>query len=135
MTKIHSIYDAPPKVPFECTGESMTKQAHKDECDINRIVSRYERSGVNPFAMPQASYGGEIVEVGAATFHEAMGVVASAGEAFEALPSHMRKRFNNSPHELLAFLGDAKNLDEAVRLGLVEAPPEPVEVAPAPSPV
>jgi len=51
--------------------------------------------------------------------------VMAAQESFEALPSHIRARFQNNPGALLAFLEDPTNQEEAVKLGLVNAPPPP----------
>lgn len=129
---IHSRYNLPAQTPYHCTGPSRTKQAHKDECDINRIVKRYTAAGINPFQRPVASYNGETVEVSSKTFQEALDVVIKANEAFEGLPSNVRKRFQNNPSELLAFLGDEENYDEGVKLGLFEKRPEPV-AAPDPA--
>ena len=38
-----------------------------------------------------------------------------------ALPSDVRSRFGNNPAELLDFLNDNSNYDEAIRLGLIHA--------------
>lgn len=60
--------------------------------------------------------------------------VMAAQESFEALPSNIRARFQNNPGALLAFLEDPKNQEEAVKLGLINAPPPPQpKAAPAAS--
>ena len=55
------------------------------------------------------------------------------------LPAQMRSRFNNDPAELLKFIKDPANLDEAVKLGILvkkEAPKgDPVPPPAPPSPV
>ena len=61
-------------------------------------------------------------------FRQAQETVIRAAEAFASLPSRVRKRFNNDPAELLEFLADEKNREEAVYLGLIEKP-EPQETA------
>ena len=48
-----------------------------------------------------------------------------------ALPSRVRRRFDNDPAELMEFLADEANREEAVMLGLIEKE-EPVQPAPAP---
>ena len=63
------------------------------------------------------------------TFRQAQETVIAAAEAFAALPSRVRQRFNNDPAELLEFLADESNREEAVFLGLIEKP-EPQESAP-----
>ena len=40
--------------------------------------------------------------------------------AFESLPSSIRRRFNNDPAELVKFLEDPANREEAEKLGLIE---------------
>jgi len=81
-----------------------------------------------------------------------MNTIIAAQRAFEALPAKIRDRFANSPERFLAFLADPDNLDEAVKLGLVNkpepeinlpggnqppqppAPPPPAAPPPAPEP-
>lgn len=45
------------RVVFKTTGESKTQQAHKDLCDVNKILKRYERTGMLPPAQQQPMYG------------------------------------------------------------------------------
>jgi len=63
-------------------------------------------------------------------YHSSLNQIIEAQDAFEALPSSMRKRFGNDPGELLAFLEDPANNEEAVKLGLRQAPPPPPPEAP-----
>lgn len=57
-------------------------------------------------------------------FRKAQETVIAAAEAFAASPSRVRKRFNNDPAELLEFVMDEKNREEAIFLGLIEKPQE-----------
>lgn len=92
------------------------KQAFKDECDINSIMARYNRTGILPQSRIGALYG----DVSALTsYQDGLDLVSRIDDAFAALPAAVRARFGNSPENLLDFLGDKRNLDEAVRLGLV----------------
>lgn len=103
-----------PSVPV---GESMTQQNFKEECDVNNILRRFERDGVVEHL---ARYQGQYADVSTALgFREAMQVVCDAREAFESLPSGLRKRFGNSPEAFLAFVEDPANEDEMRRLGLL----------------
>lgn len=106
------------------TGEelvSLTQQSFAEECDINEIVRRFGLTGEMPqsFAMPMA---GDFT--GISDFHSAVNMVVQAQEEFETLPAELRKRFANDPGELIAFLGDERNREEAVKLGLVNKPVE-----------
>ena len=109
-----------------CDTPSMTQQHFKNDADINTIIARYNRTGylVDPLtpSTRQPLFGdfGDIPD-----FREAQTQIAIAKERFMALPSDLRKRFNNDATQLLDFLQDSKNLDEAVKLGLVN-PPAPV---------
>lgn len=114
------------EVSFMCgvsipSEDGVTQQQFKDECDINVIVKRFGLTGELPdnFAMPVS---GDFTGVN--DFHSAMNVVRESQEAFMSLPGEMRARFGHDPGALLAFLGDVKNRDEAVKLGLVSLPPE-----------
>ncbi|NLZ52937.1 MAG: hypothetical protein GX892_07295 [Thermoanaerobacteraceae bacterium] len=107
----------------------MTQQHFKEECDVNRIMLRYEETGnwgEQTNVRPQ--FGDFSAEF---DFRDAQDAVISAREAFASLPSRVRRRFNNDPSELLEFLADEANREEAVMLGLIEKE-EPVQPAPAP---
>ena len=119
---------------------SMTKQSFKDECDINVIPARYEHTGM--YYDPLTTRGSCAPPFDDFTavpdYMDAQNFVIEAGEMFDALPSRIRKRFNNSPAQLLEFLADSANVSEAISLGLISAPVEPglePQAQPEPSPV
>ncbi len=133
--KIFTLYgDLPPKDGITFKKPSMTQQHFKEECDINRIMQRYEETGnwgEQTDVRPQ--FGDFSAEF---DFRSAQDMIINAREAFAALPSRVRKRFNNDPAELMAFVMDEANREEAISLGLIEKPEEPVQepVQPAPAP-
>lgn len=97
--------------------DNCTKQEFVSQCNINNILKKYTRNGINPFVItPDAKYG-DFTNV--PSHQEALDLVLAAEEHFMAMPPHIRSRFNNDPGELLAFLGDVNNRDEAIKLGLV----------------
>ena len=116
----YSLSNRPPKVVSVNNLPSMTIQAAKDECDINRIVARYRQTGsyyepgVSPTRKPQFGDYSAIPD-----YREALSIIHQADDDFSALPSKVRRRFNNDPLEYVAFLQDASNRDEAISLGLV----------------
>lgn len=111
-------------------GADMTKQSFKDQCDINRIMGQYKRTGV----ISHLKTPGQYQDLPAAfDYHQAMNVVARSREAFQSMPSQLRDRFHNRPDELLGFLEDTGNRDEAIKLGLIPQP-KPQEAAPEGSP-
>lgn len=108
---------------------SRTKQEFKDECDINVLMKRYQKTGLFP------QYPGQepryVSNIGVPDYQESLNIVMKARSEFESLNSELRKRFDNDPAKFLAFVNDEKNGDELVKLGLRERPapaPEPVQV-------
>lgn len=106
-------------------GRSLTKQNHKDECDINQIMKRAERSGLADFVNKHAPQYGD---VSGADFRESMELIAEAQGMFDEMPSKLRDRFGNSPANFLEFVQDPKNREEAVNLGLIDDMREPDDI-------
>ena len=64
-----------PRVITPITGESMTKQSFKGECDVNKIMAKFEKTGIiDHYAKYAPTYG----EVPAANLLDAMQIVATA---------------------------------------------------------
>jgi len=103
-------------------------QSFKDECDINKIMSKYQKTGALDWVN---KHGAQYGDVTAMDFMDAMDTVVKGREMFDALPSSIRDRFRNDPAEFLDFMHDEKNLPEMRELGLAKAPPEP---EPTPTP-
>jgi len=97
---------------------SKTDQSFKDSVDINRIMKKYRAHGfnMNNLPWPQTGKYGDFSEV--KTYQQALQQMLNAHNLFDALPSETRKRFSNDPQELIQFLSDPKNNDEAIKLGL-----------------
>lgn len=108
---------------------SMAKQEFKEECDINVLMKRYQKTGLFPqYPGQQQRY---VSNIGAPDYQTAVNLVLAAEQEFSSLNSELRKRFDNDPLKFLQFVNDEKNGEELVKLGLREAPkapPEPVEV-------
>jgi len=121
----------PERNPKEFQGPSLTQQHHAEAVNINTIVQKYHRTGILPNGNnpAKAVYG----DFTAIDFQTAQQRITTAREAFEALPAQIRARFRNEPVELIKFMENPENLDEAVKLGLAQKkevkPPE----APLPS--
>lgn len=130
------------RVTSKFTQPSLTKQSFKDECDINMIMARYQKTGViDHYAKHAPQYG----ETSAHTFTEAQMIVANAQSMFNELPSKARQAFNNDPAEFLGFCEHEPDLKTMIDLGLTkpgvalpsqaamsapEGSPEPVPEAP-----
>lgn len=112
-----------PRLITEFFKPSLTQQHFKSECDINNIMARYRETGflTDPLkpATTKPQFGDYSTQF---DYMAAQNTIAQARESFEALPSRIRKRFANDPAEMLAFLQDESNVEEAVKLGLIEKP-------------
>lgn len=103
------------KVTFETTGQSMTRQSHAKECDINNIVYRFRKDGVITHLN---KHGESYDDVSGADYRLWMNKLVSAREMFEELPSHVRNRFGNDPAAFLDFVQKPENAEEMVKIGL-----------------
>lgn len=100
-------------------GDSMTEQHHKDSCDINFILRKYQSSGIlthyNEF---EGNYG-DFTDV--LDYHESMNKVIAADSMFKSLPSSVRFRFNNDPALFLDFVHNPDNVEELRKMGLTKS--------------
>lgn len=138
QVSIRKPYDASVRSAISFPHASRTKQQFVEESDINTIMRKYEKTGVIDPRLQRGpgSYGDFS---NATDYHTSLTQIVEAQDAFYDLPASLRKRFNNDPAELLDFLADDRNRDEAIKLGLVpapepEAPPTKVEVVSPPQP-
>ncbi len=119
------------KLSFE--GEpSRTKQAFKEDCDINRIMRKYKKTGVIDHLAPSRPSYGDFES--SADYQLACNQVIAAEDAFAELPSHIRDRMDNDPGKLLDFINDPSNAAEAFELGLTSVSPAPPPAEPGPDP-
>lgn len=113
--------DASAGAALEFPDPSLTQQQFAEDADINTIVRRFGLTGEMPeaFVMPQS---GDFID--ATSFEESMQLIVKAREEFMTLPADVRRRFANDPGQLIEFLEDGRNLDDARKLGLLKPPPE-----------
>jgi len=116
------------RVQTTIEGASMTQQQFKSQCDINQIIKKYEKTGMISHINPNAGNYGDFSQI--KNFSENLNMVISAQNSFDALPSEVRKRFGNNPTNLIDFVQNDSNYDEAIKLGLVK--PKPT-ITPPPS--
>jgi len=101
-----------------CEEPSLAQQQFKDETDINNILRQFNVTGLLPEAPLSPRYGDF---TGIVDYHTALNAVIAAEDGFMELPAELRARFQNDPENLINFLNDEKNKDEAIKLGLVDA--------------
>jgi len=115
------------------TKPSLAQQQFKREADINHIIARARHTGVMPGTVRQARFGDFS---NSASFMEMRNLVADANQHFQSLPAKIRSRFGNDPYQVVRFIEDPENRDEAIKLGFIEKPAEkpPEPASPSPDP-
>jgi len=110
-------------------GEGRTKQKTGVEHDINKLVARYQKTGVLPMREDAHGLFTDVCMVG--DYMECQNRVLAAQDAFNSLGSVIRKRFGNSPDAFMEYMSSLgkDSIDEAVALGLVEKKVVPVDNA------
>jgi phage internal scaffolding protein len=104
---------------LECPEPSLTLQSCKDETDINLIVAKMTQTGILP---PQASPEAYGDFTNASDYHTLLNRLYDAQDTFMELPANVRERFSNDPANLFDFLNNESNRQEAISLGLIQAP-------------
>lgn len=109
---------------------SLAEQHHKDAVSIQTIVQQHHVTGTMPINSlpPQFSDQSDLP-----SFHEAQIILAKGIEAFEAVPAHIRKEFDNDPAEYLEFIQNPDNREEIIAYGL-DASHIPEDYVTPPSP-
>lgn len=102
-------------------GVSRTQQHLRDDADINKMSDKLLKQRMLGNAAGRKPFFGVVPSE---TYHEMMNKVALIDEQFAKLPARMRTRFRNRPEFLLRFLADETNRKEAIKMGLIEVPPD-----------
>jgi len=110
----------------QAADDGMTMQEFADECDINVLMARYEKTGVlNHFSKSAPNY---LDLSNMPDLHEALSIYDRAQAAFMTLPAHVRREFDNDPAKFVEYAQDEKNVDKMREWGLAE--PLPVDPSP-----
>lgn len=111
---------------FDSFEPSLTRQEFAEECDINTIMERYEKTGAishvnraEPVYLDTTLYPG---------LQASMDAFREAGVAFNALPAVVRREFDNDPQKFVEFAVNPENLGRMREWGL--AAPEKLPDAP-----
>lgn len=107
--------------------KSRTQQHFAKDVDINNIMRKYMKTGVlgDPFSPPPPGYFADVSTVG--DFIEVSNKIKLGEQLYSMLPLELKEKFKTIP-EVLAFIADPKNEDEARRYGLLK-PLTPEEAA------
>lgn len=104
------------KVVLDFTGKkSIVDQSAKQECDLNYLLR-----GLNKSRIPVVPVVNEIRSLVGMDYQDMLFSIQRAHDSFLQLPSKVRARFGHRPEELINFVSDSKNYDEALELGLIK---------------
>lgn len=111
-----------PEIVCDPKKEPGARQSEKESCDINVIVSQFNRTNL----LPAVALGPMYEDVSSMPdYRSALDAVNAANALFMGLPAAVRKRFGNDPAEFLDFTSNPENRDEMVTMGLIAAEPAP----------
>lgn len=120
-----------PRQTLDTGDEIMTEQHHKESCDINNILMKYEKTGIlDHVSKVQGQYGHF---AGVPEYQEAMQLLADSNSMFESVPATIRAQFDNNPAKFRDFMVEQSNYDAIEELGIKPTwlmPPEAQEVTP-----
>lgn len=115
------------KTSIECK-EDLTVQSHAKGMSVNEIMARFSQTGTIPSRrVPGVYMDASVVP----SMFDALNKRVQLNQYFSGLPSVIREKFANDPMKLVTWVGDAKNHEEAVKLGLLipkKKAPSPAEV-------
>lgn len=96
--------------------KTRTQQQFKDQCDVNNIMKKYRLTGEVTHVNKKQGLYTDLSD--SPSYQTALDIIIQAERTFSELPSDVRKKFNNDPQEMISFLDDSKNNEEAIKLGL-----------------
>lgn len=127
-----SFYRPHQRVTLNCGTEQVTKQSHKDECDIHNILRQYQRTGIiNHITSKQPLFTDLPSNL---DYQTALNNMIASQRAFSELPASVRDEYRNDPQRFLAALGDPKQADKLRALGVLKPLPTPASPEPADGP-
>lgn len=109
------------RVTTKILTHSKTDQSFKDDCDINEVVRKFQKTGqISHLNKKQGVYA-DVSQI--PDLMTASQQIRDAEDAFNALPATVRRKFRNNPEEMIEFLRDPQNEQEAIKLGLINQKP------------
>lgn len=102
---------------IEFKDKTLAKQEFRDECNINNIMKRFQKTGILPDMIKENPVYGDFSEP--LDYQEALNIVIAAEHQFMGLNAEIRERFGNDPKKFLEFCHNPENADEMEKLGLL----------------
>ena len=116
-TTFRTAYEPHKKYVFKTSGESLTQQHFKEECDVINIIKRHDRNGIIEHVQRGQARYGDFSEV--ADYREALDLVRDAQDEFMTIPSDIRKKFDNDPGKFYEFVSNPDNKEELKTMGFI----------------
>ncbi|QCQ84850.1 internal scaffolding protein [Blackfly microvirus SF02] len=129
--------NADPRFSLDCSDHpSLTRQEFADECDINKLMAQYEKTGILPANNPMPPRYLDVSDV--PDLPQALNLLNEATTAFMSLPATVRRDFDNDPVKFIQFAENSENLPKLREWKLApeapqEPPPQKVEIINPPS--
>lgn len=102
-------------------GDSLTQQHMAAEADINNLVNRHLNNPRRvPLGDPHATRQAQFGDYTSMDFQAMQNAVADIEQKFAGLPARLRARFQNQPYQLVRFVENEENREEALKMGLIE---------------
>lgn len=126
--------------------DGRTKQAFKDETDITKMLSRAQKAGTMSHLQKYEGTYGDFADY---DFLQNTIMLTQGREVFDALPSELRREFNQSPADFFAYVNDPANAQDLAKKlpglalpgrqnidlsGKTEPAPQPAKPVPADPP-
>lgn len=106
---------------------SVTRAEFADDCDINSILKKYQRTGaINHFSKYSPHYG----DFTSLDLQQAHNLLIQSQQMFAELPSTVRD-YVKTPEGFLDFVQNPANKAKMAELGLIQAEPPIVPVPPS----
>lgn len=99
---------------------SRTVQSDREGTDLKILLEKYVDTGEIPTVQLPVGEPLDGDFTGLPDFQEMQNMLIDIQEQFDALPSKVREKFANDPMAMVQFLQDENNIEEAVKLGLME---------------
>lgn len=122
MIEIITQYEPKRYAPSKVYDDGITQQQFADEVNVHKIIDRYAKTGVLPSGTRQALFG-DFSQV--TDYQTSLDMLRESQEAFASLPAKVKDRFGNDPAQLMRFIANDENRDEAIALGLIDKPVDP----------
>lgn len=97
-------------------GERVTDGSQAESVDINNIVKQFTKTGL----MPQRQ-GARYEDVSSHDYMAMRNFIADKESLFRGLPARVRARFGGDFYQLLRWIENPANREEAVKLGIFDA--------------